>query len=333
MSNMNRVNLDEIREAAKKRCEALEAEARTGAASAYDRRRWIGSSDAAAICGLSPWRTNVQAWSEKTGRVEPEDISGKKAVRRGAMLEPIIREIIAKEAKLEVMAFNKRYFHSTLPLAAEIDFEFELDGITCNGEIKTANSRRGWGDEWSDQIPDYYMAQVIHAQIVTGRKNTLVVAAFGFDDFRYYWVEFDEQLADWITQQELDFSACVEDDACPEPTTLEDAYLAFGVDSGETKAAAPEIVESVLLWRGLDKQIAGLTDQRDAVELTLIRTIGSAQSLTVNARPIFTFKAQNHTHLDQKGLKAEVPELVKKFTITKQIRVARAAGGRLDQGE
>lgn len=299
----------------------------------YDRTRWIGSSDAAAICGLSPWRTNVQVWMEKTLRSEAEDISGKKSVRRGAMLEPIIRTIVAKEAKIEVLAFNKRYFAADMRCAAEIDFEFEIDGEIYNGEIKTANSRRGWGEEWTDQIPDYYMAQVIHAQVVTERKKTLVVAAFGFDDFRYYWVEFDAQLADWIVEQEKDFVRCVQEDLCPEPVTLEDAYIAFGLDAGTARQASQEEAEDVLLWRGLDKQISGLTDQRDSVELRLIRAVRDMQALTVNDKPIFTFKAQNHTHLDQKSLKEEAPDLVKKHTVTKKIRVARAAGGRIDGQE
>ena len=31
------------------------------------RRRGIGGSDAAAVLGLSPWKSNVRLWEEKTG--------------------------------------------------------------------------------------------------------------------------------------------------------------------------------------------------------------------------------------------------------------------------
>lgn len=292
-----------------------------------ERRKFIGSSDAAAICGLSPWRTPVDVWLEKTGRKDPDDISGKKAIRRGKMLEPVIREVIAQEAGIEVTAYNQRCAELNGPRVAEIDFEFTLDGSRCNGEIKTANSRKGWGEEWTDQIPDYYMCQVIHAQSVSEVKKTLVVAALGFDDFRYYMVEFDAELAAWIRQREDEFWQCVEEDRAPEPVTLKDSYAVFGVDKGTTIEATQKDAEDVLLWRGLDKQIAGLEDQRNAVEMRLIRAVAENQALTFQGKPIFTLKEQNHSHLDQKGLKAENPELVKKFMVTKRIRVARAAGG------
>lgn len=35
----------------------------------------IGGSDASAVLGLNPYKTNEQLWLEKTGKVVPEDIS------------------------------------------------------------------------------------------------------------------------------------------------------------------------------------------------------------------------------------------------------------------
>lgn len=35
------------------------------------RTRYIGSSDAAAVCGLNPYRSAYDCWLEKTHRVEP----------------------------------------------------------------------------------------------------------------------------------------------------------------------------------------------------------------------------------------------------------------------
>ena len=41
------------------------------------RRRGIGGSDAAAVLGLCPWKSNVRLWEAKTGLRQPEDISDK----------------------------------------------------------------------------------------------------------------------------------------------------------------------------------------------------------------------------------------------------------------
>jgi predicted phage-related endonuclease len=48
------------------------------------RTGYIGGSDAAAALGLSPWKTNVDLWEEKTGRKPAPDISNNAAVHCGA---------------------------------------------------------------------------------------------------------------------------------------------------------------------------------------------------------------------------------------------------------
>ena len=42
------------------------------------RMNGIGGSDAAAIVGMNPYKTNIELFEEKTGRSIPEDISDNK---------------------------------------------------------------------------------------------------------------------------------------------------------------------------------------------------------------------------------------------------------------
>ena len=51
------------------------------------RKAGIGGSDAAAILGMTPWKSPYQLWLEKTGEVEAEDISTKEVVHFGHVLE------------------------------------------------------------------------------------------------------------------------------------------------------------------------------------------------------------------------------------------------------
>ena len=46
-------------------------------------RERIGGSDAAAIVGMNPYKSNVELWQIKTGQVVPEDISNKPYVKYG----------------------------------------------------------------------------------------------------------------------------------------------------------------------------------------------------------------------------------------------------------
>jgi len=45
------------------------------------REMGIGGSDASAVVGMNPYKTNIDLFEEKTGRIIPEDISEKPYVR------------------------------------------------------------------------------------------------------------------------------------------------------------------------------------------------------------------------------------------------------------
>ena len=53
----------------------------------------IGGSDAAAILGLNPYKTDMQMWEEKTGRRTAPDISDLPYVKYGTEAEEPLREL------------------------------------------------------------------------------------------------------------------------------------------------------------------------------------------------------------------------------------------------
>jgi putative phage-type endonuclease len=163
----------------------------------YDRTKYIGGSDVAAILGVSPWRNVVDLWMDKiTPRVE----SGQNmtAKRRGARMEPYILDMIREEHGLEIVAANRRYVDNELPfLAAEIDFEY-LDketGQVENGEIKTVHpfKAKEWGEHGTDELPLHYVAQTQHGMGVKTARRCRVFALIG-DDLKPYLVERDDDL-------------------------------------------------------------------------------------------------------------------------------------------
>lgn len=156
-----------------------------------DRRGWIGSSDMAAILGLSPWKTGYELFLEKTGQVEQADADPEKAklFRRGKRLEPIICQMLTEERGLEIVARNQRYVHPDYPfLACEVDAEAMVDGERVNVEAKTAHQFTAWkyGAEGTDQVPVEYACQAAFAQMVTRRNRTIFGVLFGADDLVTY---------------------------------------------------------------------------------------------------------------------------------------------------
>lgn len=137
-----------------------------------DARHGIGGSDASAVMGLNPYKTNEELWMEKTGQLIPEDISDKDYVKYGHDAEPLLRELFAldfPEYKVEYygdnMIRNEKYLWAHASLDGEL---VDSDGRRGILEIKTTNILQSMQlEKWKEQIPDNYYIQVLHYLLVT----------------------------------------------------------------------------------------------------------------------------------------------------------------------
>ncbi len=135
-------------------------------------RKGIGGSDASAILGLNPYKTNQELWMEKKGQMSPVDISDKSYVKYGNDAEPLLRALFAldyPEYEVEYydnnMIINKKYPWAHASLDGEL---MDPDGRRGILEIKTTNILQSmqW-EKWDNRIPDNYYIQVLHYLLVT----------------------------------------------------------------------------------------------------------------------------------------------------------------------
>lgn len=151
------------------------------------RKRGIGGSDAAAIIGKNPYKTNIDLWEEKTGLREPEDISWKDFVQYGKAAEKPLAELFAldfPQYEVEHYGFNS-FQHAQYPFIIG-----SLDGVLTDKatgskgilEIKTTNILNSMHKEkWKDQIPDNYYIQCLHYLLVTGYEYVVLKAQLKSD--------------------------------------------------------------------------------------------------------------------------------------------------------
>lgn len=136
-------------------------------------RAGIGGSDAAAIVGMDPHRSNVELWRQKTGREKPKDISGLSYVQYGVQAEEHVRELF----RLDHPELRVFYEPNNLWLDTDMDFAHasldgwleDADGRNGVLEIKTGSAlsqiSRG---RWEAGIPDNYYCQILWYLLVTG---------------------------------------------------------------------------------------------------------------------------------------------------------------------
>ena len=135
-------------------------------------RTKIGGSDAAAIVGMNPYKTNIDLWFEKTGQAVAEDISDKPYVKYGTNAETYLRGLFALDFPQYEVEYveNNMFFNKKYPWAhASLDgWLTDQDGRKGILEIKTTEILQSMQKEkWNQRIPDNYYIQLLHYLMVT----------------------------------------------------------------------------------------------------------------------------------------------------------------------
>ncbi len=143
------------------------------------RQSGIGGSDASAILGLNPWKSNVELWKEKTGLADPKKINCLAAVEYGKAAEDALSHLFALDyPKYEVNIVKDTVYRKDF-MFASLDGELTEKATGRKGilEIKTTTifaSMRA--ENWNDKIPDNYYIQVLHYMAVTNAEFVVLKA-------------------------------------------------------------------------------------------------------------------------------------------------------------
>lgn len=174
------------------------------------REKGVGSSDAPAILGVSPWSTALQLWERKTGRREPQATNA--AMQRGTDLEVYAR----REFEFE--------HGGDFPPACLIhpDYPFlkaSLDGWNPERRMVVEIKCPGRADRdlaLSGKVPPKYLPQVMHLLLVSGADRCLYVTYDPDAGCHTLTVERDEPYIALLLEKEIAFWECVQSDTPPE---------------------------------------------------------------------------------------------------------------------
>lgn len=163
-----------------------------------ERRSGIGSSDIAAVCGLSTWASPIDVWLSKTGQAGPAREGDDLQLEMGHYLEPLCAARYTRVTG-EQLDDPKIVAHSALrawQLASPDRLRVtERWPVEC----KIDYSADGWGDDGTDQVPQQYICQVQWQMDVLGADVAHIAAILG-RQFRIFVVRKDEELCQGLVQ-------------------------------------------------------------------------------------------------------------------------------------
>ncbi len=293
------------------------------------RKQGIGSSDAAAACGIHPYLSMLELWMIKTGRMTSnidETIEGYSPLYWGNTLEPMVAKYYQEHTGNKVRRVNAILQHPDPDKAfmmANLDYAITGSEEVQILECKTAGEHGA--KLWKHGVPLYVTCQVQHQLAVTGKQAAHICVLLCGHEAKIYKVERDEQLIASITEQERLFWQYVETDTPPTPDHSESASRAlkqlYPMPKPSSKVdlrdndGANKLFDKLLGYRDAMQE----AEQRhDKIKHQLQTLIADNEVAIFEKGAISWKRSKDSVGLDSKAIIKAHPELLAQFSKTKQ---------------
>ena len=277
------------------------------------RRKSIGSSDAACVLGLDPYRTRYDLWLEKTGRVE--GFSGNKATERGDYLEDGILRWAADRLETKVVKPSGSFTHGIL--RAHVDGQVRKYGRgNPIVEAKNMVMDGDWGDEMTDQVPENVFVQVQHQMVCAEAPLAYVARLSGGAGmaFSMYCVQPDVEIQRAIIEQsEAFWAAHVEADEPPSFERASEAmvkYMERIKRDGRETTISDEHMEQLTHWKAVEKEAKDKINFHKAKILEDMGDHSAAMGQMFRAKMI---NSRSGARFDAKQFKEDHPDMHKEY--------------------
>ncbi len=243
----------------------------------------IGSTDAAAILGLSKRATPLSVWRRLTGATKTDKPSLPGWL--GQRIEGVVAELYIAATGNPVRADNLQHLHPIHPfIGCHLDRRVVGDPRTIV-ELKTRSRMTGWGEDGSSVIPPDIYAQVQQQMLVTAAREVHVAVLFGLGhDFRVYRIPRDDEFLALLLPKLIQFWEMYVETGIAPPATghevdTEAVSQGPGGAGGVAKAATPEQEMLVANLRLARLNYAQAKLAKDQWENRIRQVIGTADGL------------------------------------------------------
>jgi putative phage-type endonuclease len=271
------------------------------------RKKGIGGSDAAAVCGMSKWKTPLDVYRDKISDDVSHEMTNDQLM--GTLFEPVLINYYEKVTgnKVEKVGMTSKDF-----MIANVDGFIKSENKIL--EIKTARFMDGWGDEGTDEIPDEYLFQVAHYCHVLDIDNVDIAVLFMGKDFKIYRYTRNKNLEAKLVAKEAYFwNEHVKALKAPAPVNYDEVRTYWKGVSGKSKQATPDIFRAAEALKELKEQSKIIEAKEKCLKQQIMEYMQDAEVLVNGDDRLITWKNQLRTSLDTKALKDANPELAAQF--------------------
>jgi len=274
------------------------------------RAKTIGSSEIGTIMGVNPFQTPYDLWLRKTGR---ETFEGNEATRRGQLLEPVVAQMFVDKTGIEIEEGGEdvTIYYAEDFMSASPDRFYLSNGERAILEIKTTAM-----DVDADNLPMYWFCQLQWQMGVIGVNKGAIAWLGNRFIFDYLEFDFDADFFNNMKEAAREFWQLVQNDEQPSLTTTGDVLKAYpSHKDGKYIVAGQSIATIHKQLKGLQAEKKAIDGKIDELKEQVQLVMNDAEAVLENEKPIFTWKkAKDRVSLDAKTLKAEMPDVFKKYS-------------------
>ena len=229
----------------------------------------IGGSDAAVVCGLSPFKSPYQLFLEKRGEA-PLDEEETLAMELGSILEEPVAQLYCRKTgralRRQPLAFHDEHSFMLANIDRQILKDPRGPGIY---EGKTTNEWIGREIRGAGDVPDHYYLQAQHYMAVYDYTWASFGVLIGTSRFVWFDIDRNEDVIAELIRQEAEFWERVQTgrppaiDSSPRTADLikrmypQDTGKVLQIEASELIESARSLVRCKSLVKSLEEEIGG----------------------------------------------------------------------------
>ena len=273
-----------------------------------ERNNSIGMSDAGAVLGHNPWKSNVDLYLEKIGQAPPTEDN--LAMRLGRDMEPVVKKLFEEETGLKVYNDNKIRIDNRYSFLTT-----NLDGFVTGERVPVEYKTMV---RWDGEIPDNYFCQIQGQMMITG-ADYIYYAALVLGSPKQFIVEKYDRNDDFISSMRKDMIEFWKENVTkgipPEPRTVEDAKKILNqVDPGKIREAGQDIINNINELVSIRHEKSILDKKYKDIQLGIMKYMDDSELLQSNGLDLVSWRQSKEVkRFNSKKFKGENPDLYNKY--------------------
>jgi predicted phage-related endonuclease len=279
----------------------------------------------------------VQVALEKLGRVEPVNFDDDMEVNLGKKVEGLILDAYKRETGFRLRRNIRTEMHPTIPWmgchrdASALD-DKKIPFMNVEAKAVGFYNRWQWGNDGTDQIPDYVLWQTVAQMAVSGLKETDIPVCFiTATTLKYivleqappinrFHIDRDYELEEYMMEKVNGVWQYIQEGLTPPPENLQDTKLVYARAEDPAVEATTKIIRA---WRSMienreELKRLQLLDERYKFEIESFMRKSKSLVLKNNGRTIVTWKNDvDGFKFDFKRLEKEQPEIYREYLVNR----------------